>query len=44
MFEYISSNTRSSPRSASSASRLISRMGCVAGTRLPGDVVVSKSI
>ena len=43
MFEYISSNTRSSRRSASSANRLIARMGCVAGTRFPGDVVVSNS-
>src|SRR3954452_24887669 len=42
--EYISSNVRSSCRSASSASRLISRMGWVAGTRFPGGVTVSSPI
>ena len=42
--EYIASNVESSFASASSASRLMSRIGCVAGTRFPGDVVVNSSI
>jgi hypothetical protein len=39
--EYISSNTGDSSVSAASASFLIPRRGCVAGTRVSGDINIS---
>ncbi len=42
--EYIASNVEFSFAGAWSASPLIARIGCVAGIRLTGDVVVRSSI